>query len=122
MGQPVMQFQVLAKNPDRAAKFYGDLFGWTVSASNALAYRTIDTGSKRGIQGGIWPSPPEAPCFVQLFVEVEDVAGHVGRAQELGGKVVIPPQRLPDGDHMAVILDSEGIAMGLFTPAAKRKP
>jgi hypothetical protein len=34
------------------------------------------------------------------------------------GKVIIPPQKLPDGDEMAVILDLEGIPVGLFKPAA----
>lgn len=29
MGQPVTQFQILAKDPERAANFYGALFGWT---------------------------------------------------------------------------------------------
>jgi hypothetical protein len=37
---------------------------------------------------------------------------------ELGGKVIIPPQMLPDGDELAVILDVEGIPVGLFKPAA----
>jgi hypothetical protein len=32
--------------------------------------------------------------------------------------VLIPPQELPDGDEMAIILDPEGIALGIFKPAA----
>ena len=42
-----------------------------------MGYRQIHTGSERGIQGGIWPAPPQAPAFVQLFMEVEDVAQRV---------------------------------------------
>ena len=54
--------------------------------------------------------------MVQLFVEVEDVSAAVDQATQLGGKVLIQPQTLPDGDEMAMILDPEGISFGLFKP------
>jgi predicted enzyme related to lactoylglutathione lyase len=114
MGQPVTQFQILAKNPDKAAKFYGDLFGWSIDSNNAMGYRVVQTGSGEGIQGGIWPAPPEGHAMVQLFVQVEDVKATVEKATAVGGKIIIGPQALPDGDEMAVILDSEGIPFGLM--------
>jgi predicted enzyme related to lactoylglutathione lyase len=113
-----MQWQILAKNPARAAEFYTKLFHWEVNTNNALNYRMVDTGNERGINGGIWPAPPEGHAMVSLYVEVGDVAAYIARATELGGKVIIAPQKLPDGDEMAVILDVEGIPVGLFTPAA----
>ncbi len=58
--------------------------------------------------------PPEGYSFVQLFVEVDDVGMHVEKATRLGGKTVIPPQKLPGGDEMAVIHDPEGIPAALF--------
>ena len=73
MGNPVMQFQILSKAPEETAKFYCDLFDWSVNADNPLGCRQINTGSKEGIQGGIWPAPPQAPNFVQLFVAVPDL-------------------------------------------------
>lgn len=114
MPMRVTQFQILAKNPERAAEFYQRVFGWTVHSDNALAYRTLDTG---GIAGGIWPAPPEAPPMVQLFLEVDDVPAAVASATAAGAHLVIPPSTLPDGDEMAVIVDPEGLAFGLF-----RKP
>jgi hypothetical protein len=35
--------------------------------------------------------------------------------------VVLPPQKLPEGDEMAVILDPEGIPVALTRRAAKRR-
>lgn len=119
MGQPVMQWQILAKNPEHSAEFYTALFGWTVNASNALGYRAVDTGARRGINGGIWPCSPEGKSMVQLFVEVDNVAAHVESCKRLGGSVVMGPQLLPDGDEMAIIVDPEGLPVGLFRPAAK---
>lgn len=121
MGQPVMQWQMVTKNPDRLAKFYSTLFNWKVNADNPLGYRMIDTGAGRGINGGIWPAPPEAHSFVQLFIEVEDVAASVAKAGGLGAAVIIPPQRLPDGGELAILHDPEGIPFGIMKVAPVKK-
>lgn len=115
---PVTQFQILSRNPDLSAAFYSKLFGWSVNADNPLGYRMLNTGSDRGIHGGIWPAPPEANAFVQLFVEVDDMAARIESAVALGARVIIPPQTLPAGERMAVIQDPEGIAVALWSPAA----
>lgn len=117
MGQPVVTWQVISKNPERHSAFYEKLFGWTSNSNNALGYRMIDTGSERGINGGFWPAPPQASSFVQLFVEVEDMAASVQQASKLGAKVLIPPQKLPDGDEMAILHDPEGLSFGMVKPA-----
>jgi predicted enzyme related to lactoylglutathione lyase len=114
MSNPVTRFQILSKTPDETGAFYTRLFGWRVNSDNALGYREIDTGSKEGIQGGIWPAPPQAPSFVQLFVSVADVKGTVGKAQELGAKLIIPPTMLPDGDEMAVLHDPTGLPFAVW--------
>jgi predicted enzyme related to lactoylglutathione lyase len=118
MGRPVTSFQILAQRPDETARFYTQLFDWTVNADNPLGYRMIDTGSKNGIQGGIWPSPPEARPFVQLIVDVDDVAKYIERAKQLGAQVIVPAQKLPRGEEMAVLLDVEGLPFVLFRPVA----
>ena len=118
MGQPVMQWQILARDPDRLTAFYSTLFGWRVSADNAMGYRMVDTGSERGINGGVWPiGQTEGHPLVQLFVEVDDVAAYVAEVERLGGQVLIPPQVLPDGDELAIVLDTEGLSLGLMRRA-----
>jgi uncharacterized protein len=110
LGNPVVQFQILSKAPDKTARFYSELFGWKINASNAMGYRQIHTESQRGIHGGIWPAPPQAPNFVQFFVAVSDVGASVKKAESLGATVLIPPTRLPEGDEMAVLHDPEGMS------------
>lgn len=34
MGQPVVFFEVISKDAERAQKFYADLFGWQVAAED----------------------------------------------------------------------------------------
>jgi predicted enzyme related to lactoylglutathione lyase len=112
VGEPVVHWQALVRDPERAAAFYAACFGWTVDDANALGYRTIPANG-RGIGGGIWPLPDGTP-MVQLFVAVPSVDDALAGAQKNGADVVIPKQVLPDGDEMAVIVDPEGIAWGLM--------
>ena len=113
MADPVIQFQILSTVPDETAQFYSTLFGWSVNSDNPMGYREIRTGGKEGIEGGIWPAPPQATNFVQLFMAVDDVKKSVKRAEDLGAKLLIPPTNLPDGSEMAVMHDPQGMSFGL---------
>lgn len=117
MGNPVLQFQIVSKEPEKTASFYSELFGWRIDANNPMGYRRIDTGTDKGIQGGIWPAPPQSPSFAQLFVGVDDVKGSVARAEKLGAKLLIPPTVLPEGDEMAVMHDPQGLSFALWRKA-----
>jgi uncharacterized protein len=115
MANPVMRWQILTKRPEELEQFYTKLFGWSVSADNPLGYKQVNTASSEGIQGGFWPiSPKEGQSMVQLFIRVDDLESHVRKAQELGARIVVPPQALPGGDEMAIAVDPDGIPFGMF--------
>lgn len=119
MGDPVVQWQVISKEPDKHAAFYAAVFGWRIGSDNPLGYRVADTGSSKGIPGGFWPAPPEAQAFVQLFVEVADIAATIKKVTERGGAVLIPPQMLPQGEQMAILRDPMGVTFGVTVPGKK---
>jgi predicted enzyme related to lactoylglutathione lyase len=119
MGDPVVQWQVISREPDTHAAFYASVFGWKIGADNPLGYRMADTGSSKGIPGGFWPAPPEARAFVQLFVEVGDIAATIKKVTASGGMVLIPPQTLPQGGQMAILRDPMGVTFGVTVPAKK---
>jgi predicted enzyme related to lactoylglutathione lyase len=114
MPHPVLQFQILSADPDATARFYSDLFEWTIDSNNPLGYRQIRTGSDQGIQGGIWPAPEQSPNFVQLFVATSDVQATAKKAESLGARLLIPPTVLPEGDEMAVLKDPKGMPFGIW--------
>ena len=116
MGDPVVQWQVISKEPGKHSAFYAEVFGWKINADNPLGYRTADTGSSKGIPGGFWPAPPEAQAFVQLFVEVGDMSATVAKVTKNGGSVLIPPQTLPQGEQMAILRDPMGVTFGVMVP------
>src|SRR4051794_3198200 len=98
MPNPVIRWQLITPEPERAAGFYRKLFGWNLSNANSLGYRELTSGENRGADGGVWPAPPGQAAFVQLFVEVDDVSAAIASATALGASVVIPESVLPDGD------------------------
>src|SRR5471030_2837831 len=112
----VVQWQIVARDAEGVARFYGSLFDWKVSKNNALGYREIKSANGRGIDGGVWPSPPEGHNLVQLFVEVDDVDAYIAKATALGAKVIVPKSDLPDGDALAIVLDPAGLSFGLYRP------
>jgi predicted enzyme related to lactoylglutathione lyase len=122
MGNPVTWFEIIAKDAQQAQKFYGQLFGWKVDASNPMKYGLCDTGSKSGIQGGIGQAMKEMPVKgLTFYVQVEDLEGTLKRASELGGKIAMPPFKvpMPDGPTIAVVSDPDGNTVGLLTAPTK---
>ncbi len=80
-----------------------------------MGYRMVKTGGAKGIDGGFWPIPKGGQPAVVLFVQVDDVRRTAQSAEQLGAKVLLPPQVLPDGDEMAIIQDPQGVVVGLAT-------
>jgi uncharacterized protein len=117
MAHPVLKFQILSTDADASAKFYAELFGWTINADNPLGYREIDTKCGDGIQGGIWPAPQQSHDFVQLFVHADDVAASIKRAEQLGAALLIPLTTLPGGEQMAVLKDPRGLPSVIWRAA-----
>ena len=116
LNNAVVKWQIVARDPDAVASFYSKLFGWNVRTDNALGFRVVESG---GIEGGVWPSPPEGHNLVQLFIEVEDIDATISSATAGGAQVLFPRQHLPDGDAMAILLDPAGLSFGLYTPASR---
>ena len=87
-----------------------------MQTNNALGYRVVDTGNGRGINGGVWPSPPEGHNLVQLFVEVDDIDAALAKATTLGATVIVPKSELPDGDALAIVLAPAGLSFGMYRP------
>jgi len=114
MANPVVQWQIVAKDAEGLASFYSRLFGWKIDDRNALGYRKLDSGE---FSGGVWPRGEEGHNLVQLFVQVDDIDEYLQKAETLGARILIPRQQLPDGDAMALVIDPSGLSFALYTPA-----
>jgi predicted enzyme related to lactoylglutathione lyase len=117
MGQPVAFFEISSADQERAQKFYRELFDWQVDADPSMGgYALVDTGAGGGaVIGGIGASTGPNDVGVKIYMRVDDLDAYLRRAEELGGKAMVPPTALPgDFGTYAVFADPDGNAVGLW--------
>lgn len=123
MGQPVVHFEVIAKDAAKARAYYSELFGWTIDANNPMNYGTIQRDGNTnaegvGIGGGIGESPEGYDGHVTFYVEVADVEATLQKAESLGGKRLFGPDEVPGaGITIGQFADPEGRPIGVIKSA-----
>ncbi len=102
-----------------AAKvFYGELLGWQFQDIDAggMDYTMIKVDDKE--VGGMMATPAEAkgmPPAWGAYVTVDDVDARVAQVEQLGGKICVAPQDIPDVGRFSVIQDPQGATLMLIT-------
>jgi uncharacterized protein len=123
MGQPVVHFEVLAKDGDKLKSYYAELFGWQIDSNNPMAYGIVDRESNVnsegvGIGGGIGPAPEGYDGHVTFYVEVPDVEAALANAERLGGTRMMGPDQVMEGLEIGLFNDPEGHLVGLVKSAS----
>jgi hypothetical protein len=113
MGRPIMHFEIASPNLERAAAFYQELFDWEVGEEQMDGYRLVGT-SEGSIGGGLLRTPEGVFPYVTIYVGVEDLAGTLARAEELGGKTVVEPMPIPGVGTFAMFQDPDGVMLGVL--------
>jgi predicted enzyme related to lactoylglutathione lyase/uncharacterized protein YciI len=117
MAQPLTWFEICSTNHDKLRHFYTELFDWSITPLPGMDYAIIDTARSPG--GGL-TGPTTNGNAVVIYVEVDDLDACLARAEELGGRVVVPVTEIPDMVTFAQFADPEGNTLGLVkaTPTA----
>jgi uncharacterized protein len=123
VGQPVVHFEVIGKDPSLLRKYFSELFDWKfdvpspvvaeVSAPEEYGFLdliTADDGT--GIRGGIGGGPGYENHVV-IYVGVPDVETALKRSEELGGTRVMGPVVSPNGLVVGHFKDPEGNLVGV---------
>ena len=128
MSNRVVHFEILADEPERAAKFYRDIFGWTIEQWAGLEYPywMVMTGPKDtkepGIHGGLLKRPGKTPpemCGSNAFVctvQVENYDDIAKKIETAGGKVAMPKFALKGVAWQGYFIDTEGNTFGIHQP------
>lgn len=120
MGRPVVHFEIGCRDKDKTRAFFSELFDWSISDMGPAAM--IDTqGGPIGINGHISSLGHEPHNYTVVYVDVDDVAAYLARAESLGGKTLVPPVTIPSGTF-AWFADPEGNMIGLWKAAAAPAP
>jgi uncharacterized protein len=96
MAQPaVAWFEVTGRDRPALQRFYASLFDWQVQdAGDGSGYGLVQAAEK-GTAGGIGASQDGGPGAAAFYVEVDDPADYLARAEALGGKTIVPPTAIP---------------------------
>jgi len=112
----IIHFELPADDPERAAEFYKNVFGWQFQKwEGPQEYWLITTGPKDqpGINGGLMRRqyPGAGTCNT---VDVASVDGAVTTITKHGGKNVVPKMAIPGVGYLAYCSDPEGNVFGLM--------
>jgi predicted enzyme related to lactoylglutathione lyase len=124
MGQPVVHFEVIGKEPGKLRSFYGEVFDWEFdtggpvsdAVSEAGNYGFVDrytTDDGTGIRGGVGGGT-DYTSHVLFYVGVPNVEAALQAAERLGGTRVLGPDKNPGTDLViGQFTDPEGNLIGV---------
>lgn len=109
-GPRVVHWEVQARDLAGQQRFFGDLFGWSISSNNPMRYGMVAAGGKDAIGGGIGEMS-DAPRTT-FYVQVPDINAILAKALSMGAQTIMP--RTDAGMVvMAQFRDPEGNVVGL---------
>lgn len=113
MKNTVCFFEIPSDNFDELQKFYGELFNWTFEqVPGQFRYYKINMGVDFP-KGGM-TARQDAEHYPQNYVKVDSVDHAIGKALNLGAKVLVPKKPVPGTGWFSVLLDPQGNRIGLW--------
>ena len=124
----VVHFEIHAGNPERAIKFYENLFGWTFQKwEGPMPYWLVTTGpdDERGINGGLIQRQGEidgqAVIAYVCTIGVASIDESIAKAEGNGATVVVPKMPVPGVGWLVYCKDTEGNIFGMLQPDENTK-
>lgn len=110
----VISFEMSSQNPEKATKFYSEVFGWEAAEAN-WGYWPVMTGTKeeQGIDGGISKGPADYPHGTRIILEVDSIDDALEKSK-LNGAQIIREKMDFDNFYLAYIVDPVGICFGII--------
>lgn len=110
MGRAVVHFEIGCKDSEKTQEFYRKMFDWKIEAMGPAAMIAAEAG---GITGHITALGHEPQHYTIFYVDVDDVAASLRKAESLGAKTLVPPVDIPTGTF-AWMQGPEGNTVGLW--------
>ncbi|MBL7745593.1 MAG: hypothetical protein JNN00_19130 [Chitinophagaceae bacterium] len=114
----IVHFDISAEVPERAKKFYTELFGWKMGTLDGFPdyyeIETADTKGVKGVGGGLTKRDDPLQNGIVNFIGVDSLSDTLTKLVALGGRVIQPRQAMPGYGYIAVCADTENNTFGLF--------
>jgi predicted enzyme related to lactoylglutathione lyase len=121
----VVHFEIPAEDLDRAKKFYGTVFGWSLETMSmpggqytSVMTTPVDQQTQMptepgAINGGMMERNASTPAPV-ITIDVEAIDAALQNVEAEGGSTVQPRTEIPGMGAFAYFKDPEGNVMGLW--------
>ena len=112
MAGKLVHFEVLAKDANRATKFYSGVFGWDFSDSGmpGIDYRMVRTGED---QGGAVFAPEDGKTELKVYFDTDDIDATIAKVRDGGGEAE-DKQTIPSIGWFSGCKDTEGNSFSLY--------
>ena len=125
---PVVHFELPARDRTRMADFYSGVFGWQAQMlgedmGNYVTVSTVEADEKGrpktpgAINGGLYPvKEDELNRHPSLVIAVDDIPDSMRKITQAGGKVLGEPTMIPGIGKYVSFIDTEGNTMSILQP------
>jgi predicted enzyme related to lactoylglutathione lyase len=116
MPNRIVHFEIEAADRERAKNFYSQAFGWQMQQmgedmGNYVVVITGDPKEPGGINGGIFPTPPNASKELNAYscvVGVDDIDQAIQKVKSAGGELLGDKMPIPTIGTFIRCKDTEG--------------
>lgn len=113
--------ELLTRDPDRAERFFGELFGWTTKTNQSVMegkYRIlVNAGEEVGGMLRIEPDWGEMPPNWTVYFGVDDCDGTIAEAEKRGGRLLFPAMEIENVGRFAYLQDPQGAVFAIIAQA-----
>jgi uncharacterized protein len=125
MGNAVIHFELMSKEPEKVSTFYAKVFDWKINHVPEIDYRVVETGAEgewHGINGGIVKpdKPGPWPGNMLFYILVDDLSAYRDKVVAAGGKIHVEEHKVPRMGKFSLFSDPEGRMMGLWKAKAEK--
>lgn len=110
-------------DPQRASKFYADLFGWQMVLSDEdPEHDYIHIKNGEHFIGGIPPArdrQPGVPPHWLVYFHTSDCDTFGGKAEQMGARLLLKPMTMEEVGRMAIAADPQGAVFAMFEPSER---
>lgn len=112
--------ELMTRSTDKAASFYGALFGWEFASMpmGDVEYTMVKSGGKdtAGMMPMVGPQSEGVPSHWMVYFTTADCAASSAKAEATGGTILVPPTEIPVG-KFSMLRDPQGGAFSLIEHA-----
>jgi predicted enzyme related to lactoylglutathione lyase len=129
---PVVHFEMPAKDKKRVSEFYSSVFGWRMhqmgeEMGNYVVAHTTETDEKTSmvknpgaINGGFYDYKDEPGFqYPSVVIAVDDLKASIEAVKKAGGTIVGLQMEIPGIGSFISIQDTEGNRVGMLQPAPR---